>query len=68
MSDTITRNESQFGAVLEEHVAGRLLRVDTDPVLRDDGRGCRWDLELLGRELEDGREGRVLGHAKDLKG
>jgi hypothetical protein len=68
VSDTITRNESQFGAVLEKHVAGRLLWVDPDAVLRDDGRGCRWDLELFGRELKNGSEGRVLGHAEDLKG
>ena len=67
MSDSVARNESEFRSVLEEDVSGGLLRIDADSVLRDDGRGRRRNLELFGREFEDGRERSVLRHAQDLE-
>ena len=67
MSDSVTRNEPEFGSVLQKDVSGGLLRIDADPVLRDDGRRGRRDFELFGRELEDGRERSVLRNAQDLE-
>ena len=67
-ADSVARNEPEFGSVLEEDVSGGLLRVDADAVFGDDGRRRRWDLELFGRELEDGRERGVVRNAEDLEG
>lgn len=50
--------------MLQEHIAGRLLRIDTDTVVGDDGTRCRRDLELFGGKLEDGRERSGLRDAK----
>lgn len=50
--------------MLQEHVPRRLRRVDADAVARDDRRGRRGDLELLGGVLEHGGEGGSLGDAE----
>lgn len=52
-SDSIARNQSQFRAVLQEHIAGRLLRIDANTVICDDGTRRWWHLELFGGKLED---------------
>lgn len=50
--------------MLQEHIAGRLLRIDANAVVGDDGTRCRRDLELFGGELEDGRKRSGLRDAK----
>ena len=65
--DPVPRDESQLGAVLQEDVAGVLRGIDPDAVVRDDGRRGRRHPELLGRELEHRREGRVFRHGEHLE-
>ena len=66
-ADPVPGDEPQLGAVLQEDVAGVLRWVDPDAVVRDDGRRRRRHAELLGRELEHRREGRVLRHGEHLE-
>jgi hypothetical protein len=53
--------------VFKEDVAGRLLRVDTDAVVRDDGRRCGINFELLGSEFEDISERSRFWYAQSNK-
>ena len=67
-SHPISRDESELGSVLEEDITRRLLGVDPDTVIGDDGACCWGNLELLGRELEDGCEGGGVRDGQHLEG
>lgn len=45
----------------------RLLRVDADAVVGDDGRRGRIHFEFFGGKLQDGREGRGLWNAQSTE-
>merc|ERR1719312_222512 len=68
VAHSISRYQSQFRPVFEEYIASRLLRVNSNSVVRDDGTRCRWYLEFFGGELEYGREGRGFRNAKHFEG
>lgn len=65
MSNAIARDQPQLGAVLQEDVAGRLLRVDADAVVRDDRAAGRLHAELRRERVRERerreREGLALG-------
>ena len=42
LAHSITWNEAKFCSMLEEYIASRLLRVDADTIVGNDGRGGRW--------------------------
>ncbi len=64
-ANSVPGYEPQFRPMLEEDVSGRLLRVDPDSVVGNDG---RWDLKLLRRELEHGVKGVCSGTDSTLNG
>lgn len=57
---TVTGNQSQLRAVLQEDIPGSLAGVDANAVISDDGRGCRRYFEFLSSKLQHSSEGRVL--------
>ena len=56
MSHPVPRDDPKLGAVLQEHVASRLLGTDSDTIIGDNCTRGWWHLELLGRELQDSCE------------
>lgn len=66
VSDPVSGDEAQLGAVFEEDVTCGLLGVDTDAVVSDDGAGSRGDSKLFGGKLENRCKRRGLGHIDNL--
>lgn len=51
-SDSISRNETQFRAMLQEHIAGGLLRIDAHTIVGNDCTCCGLYVELMEKESE----------------
>lgn len=66
ITDSISRDQSEFGAMFEEDVASCLRRIDPDAVVCNDGACLGRRFELFCGKFDNSSEGCRIWHAENL--